>query len=314
MARTPAGGASLSVARRKARTGERLIINALFACAVLSIAVTVGIIAVLLVDTVEFFRESSLVDFLTGTVWAPGQGAGEGGRYGFLPLLNGTLMIGVGSLVVGLPLGVLTAIYLSEYASNRVRGVLKPTLEILAGIPTVVVGFFALQFITPNLLRPIFGDERVFIFNAASGSIAVGLMILPIIASISEDAMRAVPSSLREAAFGLGSTRRQVSLRVVVPAALSGIAASVILGLSRAVGETMAVTIAAGNSPKMTLNFFESIQTLTASIAQTVRGEAAAGTVRYNSLFALGMALFLMTLGMNLLSARIVRRFRQVYS
>jgi phosphate transport system permease protein len=278
------------------------------------VAVTVGIIAVLLFDTVEFFRESSIVGFLTGTVWAPGQGAGVGGRYGILPLLNGTLMIGVGSLFVGLPLGVLTAIYLSEYASNRVRGVLKPTLEILAGIPTVVVGFFALQFITPNLLRPIFGDERVFIFNAASGSIAVGLMILPIIASISEDAMRAVPSSLREAAFGLGSTRRQVSLRVVVPAALSGIAASVILGLSRAVGETMAVTIAAGNSPRITLNYFESIQTLTASIAQTVRGEAAAGTVRYNALFALGMTLFLLTLGMNLLSARIVRRFRQVSS
>jgi phosphate transport system permease protein len=314
MARTPAGDASLSVARRKARTGERLIVNALFACAVLSVAVTVGIIAVLLVDTVEFFRESSLVEFLTGTVWAPGRGAGVDGRYGFLPLLNGTLMIGVGSLFVGLPLGVLTAIYLSEYASSRVRGVLKPTLEILAGIPTVVVGFFALQFITPTLLRPIFGDERVFIFNAASGSIAVGLMILPIIASISEDAMRAVPSSLREAAFGLGSTKRQVSLRVVVPAALSGIAASVILGLSRAVGETMAVTIAAGNSPRITANYFESIQTLTASIAQTVRGEAAAGTVRFNALFALGMTLFLMTLGMNLLSARIVRRFRQVYS
>jgi len=304
----------LSVTRRKARTGERLIVNALFTCAVLSIAVTVGIIAVLLFDAVEFFRESSFFDFLTGTVWAPGQGAGVGGRYGVLPLLNGTLLIGLGSLVVGLPLGVLTAIYLSEYASNRIRGVLKPTLEILAGIPTVVVGFFALQFITPSLLRPIFGEERVFIFNAAAGSIAVGLMILPIIASISEDAMRAVPSSLREAAFGLGSTKRQVSVRVVVPAALSGIAASVILGLSRAVGETMAVTIAAGNSPKMTLNFFESIQTLTASIAQTVRGEAAAGTVRYNSLFALGMALFLITLGMNLLSARIVRRFRQVYS
>jgi phosphate transport system permease protein len=311
MATTPP---ELSITRRKARTGERLIINALFVCAVLSIAVTVGIIAVLLFDTVEFFRESSLVEFLTGTAWAPGQGAGVGGQYGVLPLLNGTLMIGVGSLVVGLPLGVLTAIYLSEYASNRVRGVLKPTLEILAGIPTVVVGFFALQFITPSLLRPIFGQERVFIFNAASGSIAVGLMILPIIASISEDAMRAVPASLREAAFGLGSSKRQVSLRVVVPAALSGIAASVILGLSRAVGETMAVTIAAGNSPKITLNFFESIQTLTASIAQTVRGEAAAGTVRYNSLFALGMALFLITLGMNLLSARIVRRYRQVYS
>jgi phosphate transport system permease protein len=304
----------VSIARRKARTGERVIVNALFACAVLSVAVTVGIIAVLLFDAVEFFRESSLLDFLTGTVWAPGQGGGEGGRYGVLPLINGTLMIGLGSLVVGLPLGVLTAIYLSEYASGRVRGLLKPTLEVLAGIPTVVVGFFALQFVTPSLLRPIFGEDRVFVFNATAGAVAVGLMILPIIASISEDAMRSVPASLREAAYGLGSTRRQVSLRVVVPAALSGIAASVILAFSRAVGETMAVTIAAGNSPKMTLDFFTSIQTLTASIAQTVSGEAAAGTVRYNALFALGMMLFVITLAMNLISARIVRRFRQVYS
>jgi phosphate transport system permease protein len=303
-----------SIDRRKARTGERVIIKALFVCAVLSVAVTVGIVAVLLADTVQFFRHSSLVEFLTGTVWAPGQGAGEDGRYGVLPLLNGTLMIGVGSIVVGLPLGLLTAIYLSEYANPRVRGVLKPTLEVLAGIPTVIVGYFALQFITPSLLRPIFGDERVFIFNAAAGSIAVGLMILPIIASISEDAMRAVPSSLREAAFALGASRRQVSLRVVVPAALSGISASVILAFSRAVGETMAVTIAAGNSPKMTWNYFESIQTLTASIAQTVQGEVAAGTVRYDALFALGMTLFLMTLAMNLVSAAIVRRFRQVYS
>jgi phosphate transport system permease protein len=304
----------VSIDRRKARTGERVIINALFVCAVLSVAVTVGIVAVLLADTVQFFRHSGLVEFLTGTVWAPGQGAGEDGRYGVLPLLNGTLMIGVGSIVVGLPLGLMTAIYLSEYANPRVRGVLKPTLEVLAGIPTVIVGYFALQFITPSLLRPILGDERVFIFNAAAGSIAVGLMILPIIASISEDAMRAVPSSLREAAFGLGASRRQVSLRVVVPAALSGISASVILAFSRAVGETMAVTIAAGNSPKMTWNWFESIQTLTASIAQTVQGEVAAGTVRYDALFALGMTLFLMTLAMNLVSAAIVRRFRQVYS
>jgi phosphate transport system permease protein len=302
------------ISRRTARTGERVIIQILFACAVLSVAVTVGIVAVLLVDTVEFFRDSSLSDFLTGTVWAPGQGAGEDGLYGVLPLINGTLMIGVGSLVVGLPLGVLTAIYLSEYASSRVRGVLKPTLEILAGIPTVIVGYFALQFITPTVLRPIFGEDRVFIFNAASGSIAVGLMILPIIASISEDAMRSVPWSLREAAYGLGSTKRQVSLRVVVPAALSGIAASVILAFSRAVGETMAVTIAAGNTPKMSLDFFTSIQTLTASIAQTVRGEVAAGTVRYNALFALGLTLFVLTLVVNLVSARIVRRFRQVYS
>ena len=304
----------MSIATRKARTGERVIVNALFACAVLSVAVTVGIIAVLLFDAVEFFRESSLFDFLTGTTWAPGQGGGEGGQYGVLPLINGTLMIGVGSIVVGLPLGVLTAIYLSEYANPRVRGVLKPTLEILAGIPTVIVGYFALQFITPSLLRPIFGEDRVFVFNAAAGSIAVGLMILPIIASISEDAMRSVPASLREAAFGLGSTKRQVSLRVVVPAALSGIAASVILAFSRAVGETMAVTIAAGNSPKITFDYFTSIQTLTAAIAQTVSGEAAAGTVRYNALFALGLTLFVITLTMNLISVRIVRRFRQVYS
>jgi phosphate transport system permease protein len=304
----------VSIARRKARTGERVIVNALFACAVLSVAVTVGIVAVLLFDAVEFFRESSLLDFLTGTTWAPGQGGGEDGQYGVLPLINGTLMIGLGSIVVGLPLGVLTAIYLSEYANPRVRGVLKPTLEILAGIPTVIVGYFALQFITPSLLRPIFGEERVFVFNAAAGAVAVGLMILPIIASISEDAMRSVPASLREAAYGLGSTKRQVSLRVVVPAALSGIAASVILAFSRAVGETMAVTIAAGNSPKMTFDYFTSIQTLTAAIAQTVSGEAAAGTVRYNALFALGLTLFVITLTMNLISARIVRRFRQVYS
>ncbi|HWD44317.1 MAG TPA: phosphate ABC transporter permease subunit PstC [Actinomycetota bacterium] len=304
----------MSIARRRSRTGERVIVRVLFACAVLSIAVTVGIVAVLVLDAVEFFRSSSLVEFLTGTVWAPGQGSGEGGRYGVLPLINGTLMIGFGATVVGLPLGVLTAIYLSEYAGPRVRGLLKPTLEILAGIPTVIVGYFALQFVTPSLLRPILGEDRVFIFNAAAGSIAVGLMILPIIASISEDAMRSVPASLREAAFGLGSTRRQVSLRVVVPAALSGIAASVILAFSRAVGETMAVTIAAGNSPKMTLDFFTSIQTLTASIAQTVSGEASAGTVRYNALFALGLTLFVITLAMNLISARIVRRFRQVYS
>jgi phosphate transport system permease protein len=217
-------------------------------------------------------------------------------------------------VINGVRLGLGVAIYLSEYAPARVTSFLKPILEILAGIPTVIVGYFALQFITPSLLRPIFGDERVFIFNAAAGSIAVGLMILPIIASISEDAMRAVPSSLREAAFALGASRRQVSLRVVVPAALSGISASVILAFSRAVGETMAVTIAAGNSPKMTWNYFESIQTLTASIAQTVQGEVAAGTVRYDALFALGMTLFLMTLAMNLVSAAIVRRFRQVYS
>ncbi len=298
----------LDIARRRSRPGERAIVGGLFVCAALSVLVTVGIIAVLAEETVRFLAKVPITDFLTGTDWAP-----AGSEYGVLPLLNGSLMIALGSLVVGLPLGLATAIYLSEYARPRVRAVVKPVLEILAGIPTVVVGFFALNFVTPTLLRPVFGDDRVFIFNAASGAIAVGLMILPIIASISEDAMRAVPSALREAAFGMGATKRVVALRVVVPAALSGIAASVILGVSRAVGETMAVTIAAGNTPRLTTDFFSSIQTLTASIAQTAGGEAAAGSTRYQSLFAVGSTLFLITLAMNILSIRLVRRYRQTY-
>ena len=285
----------------------------LLGCAVASVLVTVGIIAVLAGEAISFFGKIPLLDFLTGTRWAPVGGRVEAGDFGVVPLLCGTLMIAVGSLVVGMPLGVATAVYLSEYARPRVRAILKPTLEVLAGIPTVVVGFFALNFITPTLLRPLFGEERVFIFNAASGAIAVGLMILPIIASISEDAMRAVPQSLREAAFGMGASKRVASLRVVIPAALSGIVASVILGVSRAVGETMAVTIAAGNTPNITTDFFQSIQTLTAYIAQTVSGETAAGTTRYQSLFAVGATLFVLTLAMNLLSIRLVRRYRQAY-
>ena len=307
----PLQAPDLGIARRRAHPGERAIVGLLFVCAVLSVLVTVGIVAVLAGEAVRFFAKVPILDFLTGTRWAPD--GGDGGDYGVLPLLNGSLMIAVGSLVVGLPLGLATAIYLSEYARPRVRAVVKPVLEILAGVPTVVIGFFALNFVTPSLLRPFFGADRVFIFNAAAGAVAVGLMILPVIASISEDAMRAVPNALREAAFGMGATKRVVSLRVVVPAALSGIAASVILAVSRAVGETMAVTIAAGNTPRLTTDFFESIQTLTAYIAQTVSGEAAAGTTRYQSLFAVGATLFVITLAMNLLSIRLVRRFRQTY-
>lgn len=289
------------------------MVGVLLVCAVLSILVTVGIVAVLASEALRFFAKVPVFDFLTGTRWAPVGGRVDGGEFGVLPLVNGSLMIATGALLVGLPLGLATAVYLSEYARPRVRSVIKPVLEILAGIPTVVVGFFALNFITPTLLRPVFGDDRVFIFNAAAGAIAVGLMILPIIASISEDAMRAVPSSLREAAFGMGATKRVTSLRVVLPAAFSGIAASVILGVSRAVGETMAVTIAAGNTPNLTTNFFASIQTLTAYIAQTVSGEAPTGSLRYQSLFAVGATLFTMTLAMNLLSIRLVRRYRQAY-
>ena len=302
-----------NITRHRSRPGERVVVGLLAVCAVVSVAVTLGIIAVLAGETISFFARVPVLDFLTGTRWAPLGGRVEAGDFGVLPLVNGSLMIAVGSLFVGLPLGLATAVYLSEYASSRLRGVVKPMLEVLAGIPTVVVGFFALNFVTPTLLRPLFGDERVFIFNAASGAIAVGLMILPVIASISEDAMRAVPQSLREAAFGLGASRRVVALRVVMPAALSGIAASVILAVSRAVGETMAVTIAAGNTPRLTTDFFDSIQTLTAYIAQTVSGEAAAGTTRYESLFAVGSTLFVITLAMNLLSIRLVRRYRQAY-
>ena len=306
---TPRAG----INERRSRPGERLVVALLLACAVASVLVTVGIVAVLAGEAIAFFGKVDIVDFLTGTRWAPVGGRVEGGEFGVLPLLNGSLMIALGSLVVGLPLGLATAVYLSEYARPRVRSILKPTLEVLAGIPTVVVGFFALNFVTPALLRPLFGEERVFIFNAAAGAIAVGLMILPLIASISEDAMRAVPQSLREAAFGMGASKRVVALRVVIPAALSGIVASVILGVSRAIGETMAVTIAAGNTPAITTNFFASIQTLTAYIAQTVSGETAAGTTRYQSLFAVGATLFVITLVMNLVSARLVRRYRQVY-
>ena len=301
------------ITRHRSRPGERAVVGLLAVCAVVSVLVTLGIIAVLAGETITFFTKVPILDFLTGTRWAPVGGRGGGGDYGVLPLINGSLMIAVGSLFVGLPLGLATAVYLSEYARPRVRSVVKPMLEVLAGIPTVVVGFFALNFVTPTLLRPLFGDQRVFIFNAAAGAVAVGLMILPVIASISEDAMRAVPQALREAAFGMGASRRVVALRVVMPAALSGIAASVILAVSRAVGETMAVTIASGNTPRLTTDFFDSIQTLTAYIAQTVSGEAAAGTTRYQSLFAVGATLFLITLGMNLLSIRLVRRFRQAY-
>lgn len=302
----------IDLARRR-RPRERAVVAALGLCAVATVAVTAGIVAVLAGETVAFFRAVDPWRFLSGTVWAPVGGRVESGQFGVLPLLNGTALVVAGALVVGVPLGLATAIFLAEYAGPRLRTVLKPALEMLAGVPTVVVGYFALQFITPRVLRPLFGTDRVFVFNAAAGAIAVGMMVIPIIASVSEDAMRAVPRSLREAAYGLGATRRTVALRVVVPAALSGIAASVILAVSRAVGETMAVTIAAGNTPRITADFFVSIQTLTAAIANTFGGEVAAGSTRYQAMFALGAFLFVLTLTMNIVSTRLVRRFRQEY-
>ena len=288
------------------RPVERIITRALFACAALSVLVTIGIVYSLLADTVRFFREVSIFDFLTGVEWSP-----QAGSFGVLELVFGTLIITFGAMLIAGPLGIMSAIYLSEYASDRIRRIVKPTLEILAGIPTVVFGYFALSFITPNLLRSI--SPGCGIFNWASASIVVGLFILPVVASLSEDAMRAVPRSLRDGAHGLGATKLRVSLRVVLPAALSGVVASLILGISRAVGETMAVTIAAGATPQITLDPCSSVQTMTAYIVQVAGGEASAGSIQYGSIFALGSTLFLMTLLLNYASIRFVKRFREAY-
>jgi len=247
------------------------------------------------------------MEFLTGTRWSP---LFADQHFGILPLLNGTLLIAFGAMLIALPVGLTSAIYLSEYASLNVRGVIKPMLEILAGIPTVVYGYFALTFVTP-IIRTLFPGTGIF--NAASGAIVVGIMIIPMVASLSEDALNAVPQALREAAYGLGATKFEVSTKVVVPAALSGVMASFILAISRAIGETMAVTLAAGATPKMTLSFFESIQTMTAYIVQISLGETPHGTLEYSTIFAVGLVLFLITLGMNFLSQKVTRRFREVY-
>lgn len=299
-------GAVLSF-RRGRNVKERIIGLILFLCAAASTLVTVGVVAVLAGETVNFFTQVSVVEFLTGTRWEP---MFLEKHFGILPLLAGSFMVAAGAAVIALPVGLLTAIFLSEYAPRRLRRILKPMLEVLAGIPTVVYGYFALTFVTP-LLRTVFPEADVF--NALSASIVVGIMIIPTVSSLSEDALRAVPQVLREGAYGLGATKLEVSLRVVVPAALSGIVASFILAVSRAVGETMAVTIAAGNLPNLTLNPLESIQTMTAFIVQASLGDTPRGTLVYQTLFAVGMTLFLITLAMNILSQWVLSRFREEY-
>lgn len=293
--------------RRSRNLKERLIGVALFACAAISTLVTVGIVGVLVTESFTFFRQVSVVEFLTNTQWTP---LFQDANFGIMPLAAGSFMVAAGAAVVALPLGLMTAIFLSEYASARLRSVLKPLLEILAGIPTVVYGYFALTFVTP-LLRSVWPETDVF--NALSASIVVGVMIIPTVSSLSEDALRAVPQALREGAYGLGATKLEVSTRVVVPAALSGVIASFILAISRAIGETMAVTIAAGNLPQLTLNPLESIQTMTAYIVQASLGDTPRGTIGYQSLFAVGMTLFLITLVMNILSQWVLARFREEY-
>ena len=300
------GAAALDLSKRR-RQGEIVIQGILFFCGFVSIFTTLGIVFVLGEESINFFKEINLFDFLTGTKWIPNVG-----KFGILPLITATLMSSTIAICVALPLGLGSAIYLSEYASEGVRKTLKPILEILAGIPTVVYGYFALTFITP-ILRSIFGPDNVEIFNTGAAGLVMGVMILPMVASMSEDALSAVPNVLREASYGLGATKYETSVKVVVPGALSGIIAAFIIAVSRAVGETMIVAIAAGAGPALTANPFEGAQTMTGYIAAISGGETSYGTPDYNSIFAIGLTLFVITLSLNILSRLLVNRYREVY-
>ncbi len=287
---------------------EWLIERLLFLCAAMSVLTTAGIIAVLAFETYEFFLEVPILEFITGTEWTP---LFFNRRFGVLPLVAGTFLVSAIAMAVAVPMGLLAAIYLSEYAPNGVRRVVKPVLEILAGVPTVVYGYFALTFVTPLLQTVLPGLAG---FNALSPGLVMGLMILPLVSSLSEDAMRAVPQGLREGSYALGATRMQTAWRVVVPAAMSGITAAFILAVSRAIGETMIVAIAAGQQPRLTANPFVPIETMTAYIVQVSLGDTPQGTLEYRTIFAVGMLLFAITFGLNLLSTWLRDRFREAYA
>ncbi|MFN9720328.1 MAG: phosphate ABC transporter permease subunit PstC [Planctomycetota bacterium] len=306
--------------RRIARRHEKLIQGGLFLCAALSVLTTGAIIFVLLTNAVyapgsktAFFERVSVWEFLTSTRWKPVEG--EGAHFGILPLLSGTAMVAMIASLVSVPAGLGAAVYMSEYAAPREREFLKPVLELLAGIPSVVYGFFALKFITPYILKPLLGMFGLSLptFNALSAGIVVGIMVTPLIASLSEDVIRSVPRSLREAAYALGSTRFDVTVRVVVPAALSGILAAFLLAFSRAIGETMAVVIAGGQQPIATLNPLQGAQTMTAAMVHSSTGDSAADSISRMSIYAIGIALFVITLTINLISGWILRRYREVY-
>jgi phosphate transport system permease protein len=303
----PAAARAISLERSRFRPGELLIRLLLALCALVSVATTVGIIVALLEPSIEFFREVSIMDYLGGRDWAP---LFEPARFGVQPLLVGTFVVTLVACAVAVPCGLGSAIFLSEYARPRVRSVLKPALEILAGIPTVVFGYFALTFVTP-LLRDI--GIQVEIFNALSAGLVMGVMLIPTVASLSEDAMQGVPNALRDGAYALGSNKLQVATRVVVPAALSGIVASFVLAISRAVGETMIVLIAAGQQPTFTFNPREAVETMTAFIAATGNGDVPRGSIEYKTIFAVGLTLFVITFVMNVIATRLVRRYREVY-
>jgi len=286
---------------------EKTIRNLLFLAAAISVVTTLGIILSLAGETLDFFQDVSLWQFLGETEWTP---LFENQKFGIWALVSATLLTSIIAMLIAVPLGLVAATYLSEFASERARNILKPVLEVLAGIPTVVYGFFALLFLTPILKQII---PELSTYNSLSAGLVMGIMILPLVASLSEDAMSAVPASLREGAYGLGSTRFEVATRVVFPAAISGIVASVILALSRAVGETMIVAIAAGQNPNFTFNPTETVETMTAYIVQVSLGDTPAGTLAYKTIFAVGMSLFVMTFVMNLISQWFVRKYREVY-
>ncbi|MBA2742404.1 MAG: phosphate ABC transporter permease subunit PstC [Actinobacteria bacterium] len=297
----------LALPKKRIRWGEVLVQAILFLAAAISVLTTLGIVISLLIPAGEFFGEVSPWEFLTGTTWTP---LFLDGQFGVVPLIVGTFLISFLSAIIAFPLGVGVAIYLSEYANQRVTGFLKPVLEILAAIPTVVLGYFALTFVTP-VLRDI--GLQVEIFNALAASLVLGVMLIPTIASLSEDAMGAVPRDLRDGGYALGADKLQVSTRIVVPAAISGIIAAFVLGFSRAVGETMIVLIAAGQLAQITFNPLSSIETMTAFIGATGNGDVPTGSTEYKTIFAVGLTLFVITLVMNLVSIRLVRKYREIY-
>ena len=289
------------------RLGELVIRVILALAALVSVVTTVGIVISLLLPAIDFFREISPWEFFTGTEWAP---LFEPGTFGVLPLILATFLVTFWALLIAAPAGLGTAIFLSEYASPRMRNILKPILEILAAIPTVVYGYFALTAVTP-LLRSL--GVEVEIFNVLAGGLVIGVMLIPTIASLSEDAMSAVPQALRDGAYGLGADRLQVSTRVVVPAAISGIIASFVLGISRAVGETMIVLIAVGQLAQVSFDPKQPMETMTAFIGATGNGDLPTGSIEYKTIFAVGLTLFAITFVMNIISIRLVRKFREVY-
>jgi phosphate transport system permease protein len=298
---------SLSLAPARKRRGEVLIKVALAGCALVSVATTVGIVVALFQPAFEFFQQVSFLDYITGTEWAP---LFLQKSFGVVPLIVGTLSVTIWACLVAIPLGLGSAIFLSEYASPRLRSALKPALELLAGIPTVVYGYFALTWVTPHL-RTIGID--VGVFNALSAGLVMGVMIIPTVASLSEDAMSAVPRDLRYGAYALGSSKLQVSTRIVVPAAVSGIVAAFVLGISRAIGETMIVLLAAGQQPTLSFDPREAVETMSAFIAATGSGDVPTGSIEYKTIFAVGATLFVMTLIVNAFSIRLVRKYREVY-